>query len=87
MAGPGKSGLGHLGRCPYPGVGRQQRQSQLSDASLCPPTQIRGASNIGVGPYPQPLPGPYPTSRIGRLMGGATGLHPDEGSDQRHALL
>ena len=46
MAGPGKSGLGHLGRCLYPGVGRQWRQSQLSDTRLCPPTQIIGASNI-----------------------------------------
>ena len=81
MAGPGESGLGHLGRCPYPGVGRQWHQSQLSDASLCPPAQIRGAPNIGVGPYPQPLPGPYSTSRIGRWMGIAFGLHPDEGSD------
>ena len=42
MAGPGESGLSHLGRCLYPGVGRQWCQSQLSDASLRPPSQIRG---------------------------------------------
>ena len=40
MAGPGESGLGHLGWHPYPGVGRQWCQSQLSDASLHPPAQI-----------------------------------------------
>ena len=40
-----------------------------------------------LGPYPQPLLGSYSTSRIGWWTGGATGLHPDEGSDQRHAPL
>ena len=44
--GPENLELGHLGRCPYPGVGRQWCQSQLSDASLRPPAQIRGAPNI-----------------------------------------
>ena len=87
MAGPGESGLGHLGWCPYPGVGRQWHQSQLSDASLRPPAQINGAPNIGVGPYPQPLLGPYSTRMIGWWMGGAFWLHPDEDSDQRHAPL
>ena len=87
VAGPRESGLGHLGQCPYPGVGRQWCESQLSDTSLRPPAQIRGVPNIRVGPYPQPLPGPYSTCRIGQWMGGAFGLHPDEGSDRRHAPL
>ena len=65
MAGPGKSGLGHLGRYPYLGVGQRRCQSQLSDASLCPPTQIRGASNIGVGLYPQPLRDHIPLVGLG----------------------
>ena len=66
MAGPGESGLGHPGWHPHPGVGGQWCQSQLSDASLCLPTQPGGASNLRVGPLPQSLLGPHSTSRAGR---------------------
>ena len=79
MAGPGEPGLGHPGWCPHLVVGGQWCQSQLSDASLCLPTQPGGALNLRVGPLPQSLLGPHSTSRAGWWTGGAAGLHLDEG--------
>ena len=87
MAGPGESGLGHSGRHPHPDVGGQWCQSQLSDASLCPPAQPGGVPNLRVGPLPQSLRGPHSTSRAGRWTGGATGFHLDKGPDRRDAPL
>ena len=46
MVGPGKSGLGHPGWRPNPGVSWQWRQSQLSDASLCPLTWVHPISEL-----------------------------------------
>ena len=79
--------LGHSGWHPHPGVGGQWCQSQLGDASLCPPTQPWGVPNLRVGPLPQSRQGPHSTSRAGQGMGGATGLHLDKGPDRRDALL
>ena len=78
---------GHPGQHPHLGVGRQWCQSQLGDASLCLPTQPGGASDLRVGSLPQSLLGPHSTSRAGRWMGGATGLHLDEGPDRSDAPL
>ena len=85
MAGPRESGLGHSGWHPHLGVGGQWCQSQLSDASLCPPTQPGGAPNLA--PLPQSLRGPHSTSRAGWWTGRAAGLHLDEGPDRRDAPL
>ena len=38
---------------------------KLSDASLRPPAQIRGAPNIGVGPFPQPFRDRIPLVGLG----------------------
>ena len=69
MAGPGESGLGHPGWCPYPGIGGQWCQSQLGDASLCAPAQPGGVPNLRADHSLNPLQDHIPLVGLG---GGRT---------------